>query len=356
MNLYAYVRNNPLALLDPMGLRARLGGQNTNQFANKTQKLTQAISQRFGQAETDRLLNFAANEGFSIGFGGIVSPGQSARINGGVIQVPTRTRTGIFNPTTGFNPMGPGTGTQLTPTSTSAQAAATFRALQQIERAELSRREAIQRALLTDSLLGRGGQINVPIKPREAGIPHNASFSTNVHIGGISGGELRAIQRQNANVIQAGQGQFVLPVPVGSEPSSFGYALDGLLTVIPVSKIINPKSFVGTGGADDLITVRHFTGSEGRQGISRSGSLRSDTFVTLPTEISPRAGHLQVERALEIAPGRGTNFIDVDVLRSNLRIPNNGATTSRGKLQFQLNDPIYIDPNNFRRTPGRPTN
>jgi hypothetical protein len=46
--------------------------------------------------------------------------------------------------------------------------------------------------------------------------------------------------------------------------------------------------------------------------------------------------------------------LDFQVPSSNLRVPANGTTTSGGALQFQLNNPVPINPSTFRRPPGRP--
>ena len=113
-------------------------------------------------------------------------------------------------------------------------------------------------------------------------------------------------------------------------------------------------SLLAARGADNLVTVRTYTGAAGREGITSSGALRADTWVTLPGEIPLRAGHLQIEKLLEIQPGRGANFLEFQVPSSNLRIPANGPTTSGGALQFQLNNPVPIDPSTFRLPPGRP--
>jgi hypothetical protein len=104
----------------------------------------------------------------------------------------------------------------------------------------------------------------------------------------------------------------------------------------------------------ELITVRTYTGTIGREGITSSGALNANTWVTLPGEIPPRAGHLQIEKLLEIKPGRGSNFLEFGVPTSNLRVPANGPRTSGGALQFQLNEPVPIDPSTFWRPPGRP--
>src|SRR6266699_2072535 len=59
----------------------------------------------------------------------------------------------------------------------------------------------------------------------------------------------------------------------------------------------------------DTVLVRHYTDTATRQLINESGQLRAGTFVTLPSEITPRAGHLQIERILEINLGRGATYI-----------------------------------------------
>jgi hypothetical protein len=109
---------------------------------------------------------------------------------------------------------------------------------------------------------------------------------------------------------------------------------------------------VATGGG--MTTVRSYTNAAGREGISTSGAMRADSWVTLPNEIPARAGHLQIEKILEIQPGRGSHYLDFQVPTSNLRVPANGTTTSGGALQFQLNNSVPINPSTFRRPPGRP--
>ena len=103
-----------------------------------------------------------------------------------------------------------------------------------------------------------------------------------------------------------------------------------------------------------MVTVRTYTNTAGREGISSSRHLRADTLVTLPDQIPSRAGHLQIERILEVQPGRASHFLEFQVPRSNLRVPANGPRTSGGALQFQLNDSVSIDPSTFRLPPGRP--
>lgn len=111
----------------------------------------------------------------------------------------------------------------------------------------------------------------------------------------------------------------------------------------------------------ELVTARTYTDAIGREGITSSRTLNADTWVTLPSEISPRAGHLQIEKLLEIKSGRGENYLEFQTPRSNLRIPENGPFTSgrpdgSNALQFQLNESVPINPSTFRRPSGRPGN
>ena len=99
-----------------------------------------------------------------------------------------------------------------------------------------------------------------------------------------------------------------------------------------------------------------YTDGAGKEAITESSNLRPGTFVTRSGAISPRSGHLQVEKALEIQPGRGSTYIDVEVPNSQLRVPGNGSTTSGGAWQRQLTDEVPIDPSQWRRPPGRPGN
>ena len=102
------------------------------------------------------------------------------------------------------------------------------------------------------------------------------------------------------------------------------------------------------------VTVRHYTDNASKVAITESKGLRSGSYITKPSEVNPRAGHLQIEELLEIKPGRGTNYIDVDVPRFKLRTPNNGATTSGGAWQRQILGETKIDKFWWRRPPGRP--
>jgi RHS repeat-associated protein len=138
-------------------------------------------------------------------------------------------------------------------------------------------------------------------------------------------------------------------------------ALDtiGLLPAVPSIGSIKLAGKAGAKGlkwikADGLVKVRSYTDDVGREGITQSGHLRKDSWVTLPDEIPIKAGRRQIEKMLEIQPGRGSNYIDLDVPRSNLRVPNNGTHTSGGKVQYQLNESVGIDSGTFRKPPGRP--
>jgi len=95
-------------------------------------------------------------------------------------------------------------------------------------------------------------------------------------------------------------------------------------------------------------TAIHFTDDAGMAAISSSGFLNADTFVTLPSEIPSGASSSAVEDLLGIDPGKGANSIIFDTSTDNLRIPFNGPTTDGGALQFQLNNPVPIDPANFK--------
>jgi|GEM_PF-1263129 len=137
------------------------------------------------------------------------------------------------------------------------------------------------------------------------------------------------------------------------------FVYDGWLQAQELDSVGSPmalKQFAALPAArgGGMTTVRSYTNAAGREGISSSGAMRADSWVTLPSEIPSRAGHLQIEKILEIQSGRGSHYLDFQVPTSNLRVPANGTTTSGGALQFQLNNPVFINPNTFRRPPGRP--
>ncbi|MCM2263853.1 MAG: RHS domain-containing protein [Desulfuromonadales bacterium] len=133
-----------------------------------------------------------------------------------------------------------------------------------------------------------------------------------------------------------------------------GLAADTAALAIPYVPAGLSKIGKAAKGADNLITVRTYTNATGREGITNSGTLRADTWVTLPGEMPAKAGHVQIEKILEIQPGRGEHFLEFQVPASNLRVPANGSRTSGGAMQFQLNKPVQIDPSKFSRPLGRP--
>jgi hypothetical protein len=99
--------------------------------------------------------------------------------------------------------------------------------------------------------------------------------------------------------------------------------------------------------------VLHFTDDVGVEAITKSGSLRQGTFVTLPRDVPAGSTARQVEELLEIAPGRGGTYIDRFVDPGDLTIPgpeHGGAFTSGGARQFQLLREFEIDPTRFGRT------
>ena len=108
------------------------------------------------------------------------------------------------------------------------------------------------------------------------------------------------------------------------------------------------------GAKAGVTTVRHYSDAAGKEATTASDNLRAGKFVTRPGEISSRAGHLQIEEALEIQPGRGSNCIDLEVPNSQLRVSGDGSMTSGGAWQRQLTDEVSIDPDEWRRPPGRP--
>lgn len=85
--------------------------------------------------------------------------------------------------------------------------------------------------------------------------------------------------------------------------------------------------------------------------ISETGTLNAGTWVTLPSQIPAGSSSSAIEDLLEISPGKGANSITFDTPTSNLGVPESGATTSNGALQFQLLSPQPIDPAAFLQTP-----
>ena len=89
------------------------------------------------------------------------------------------------------------------------------------------------------------------------------------------------------------------------------------------------------------VTVAHLTSEEGATAIEQSGSLRTGSFVTRPTEVAGRSAGA-VESLLEIDPGRGAMRATIHVPADALQTPFNGPTTSGGAIQYQLTRPIPI--------------
>jgi RHS repeat-associated protein len=101
-------------------------------------------------------------------------------------------------------------------------------------------------------------------------------------------------------------------------------------------------------GVVDGISVTHYTDAAGVQGITESGYLSAGQYVTLPSEVSGLTAS-EVESALEIKAGRGAFSTTFEVPRSQLMVPENGAVTSGGRIQYQLTTPAARGP--FTPTP-----
>jgi RHS repeat-associated protein len=103
-------------------------------------------------------------------------------------------------------------------------------------------------------------------------------------------------------------------------------------------------------------SVTHFTNDAGvglitdAGGVLRGGGQATGTFVAPTSEIPTGATGSQVEQLLEIAPGKGANSITFETTNSNLVTPANGPTTSGEVTQFQLKEPVQIDPTKFKKT------
>lgn len=89
----------------------------------------------------------------------------------------------------------------------------------------------------------------------------------------------------------------------------------------------------------DSVIVRYYTNDLGRTAISGSRELRAATYATLPSEIPAGASPRDVESLREIESGRGANYIDFPVSRSDLAGPEGGPTTSGGGRRRQLLGP-----------------
>ena len=97
-------------------------------------------------------------------------------------------------------------------------------------------------------------------------------------------------------------------------------------------------------------TVVHFTSAEGAAAIEESGALRANSFVTTPEAVAGRTAG-EVENLLELQPGRGAMNATLRVPADALKVPVSGPLTSGGAPQFQLTQPIPIDPGTFVPTP-----
>jgi RHS repeat-associated protein len=87
--------------------------------------------------------------------------------------------------------------------------------------------------------------------------------------------------------------------------------------------------------------VTHFTDAAGIAGIDAAEALRAGTFVTKASEVRGLT-QAQVERALEIAPGKGAHSVTVHVPTKTLAVPANGGKTSGGAWQRQLTKPAKV--------------
>jgi RHS repeat-associated protein len=162
-----------------------------------------------------------------------------------------------------------------------------------------------------------------------------------------------------------GEMEFAAGVSTGVSPVGFlfpsFYESQGLDTTSRDFRLGTAAGIVaGFGGGlrsagDDLVNVVHYTDEAGVGAISASrtmGTKSLQPFVTIPSQIPAGSTSAQVEQLLEIAPGRGAFSITFQTTRSNLMTPFNGPVTSGGAVQYQLRNPVTINPRNFVRTPG----
>ncbi len=142
----------------------------------------------------------------------------------------------------------------------------------------------------------------------------------------------------------------VVPGGVGVFRASISHADDVADAARLLGQAGDGASFVARAAP---MRVLHFTDDIGAEAIAKSGNLRQGTFVTLPPDVPAGSTARQVEELLEIAPGRGQNYIDRIVDPGDLMIPgaeHGGAFTSGGARQFQLLRELEIDPTRFGRT------
>ncbi len=126
------------------------------------------------------------------------------------------------------------------------------------------------------------------------------------------------------------------------------------LEYVPVEMILLPASAPFKTGskildiavdiANPVSGVRHYTNQAGMEAIQKSGILKENTFVTTPGDIPSGATSNQIEKILEIDPGKGQFYIDVNVNKSDLKIPDSGPTTSGGATQMQTTKDIPVNP------------
>ena len=98
---------------------------------------------------------------------------------------------------------------------------------------------------------------------------------------------------------------------------------------------------------DNLIKVRHYTNANGKALIEASGHLKKGSFVTSPSQIAHGMNQRQIEKALEISPGKGKYYVDLLVHKSKLSVPESGALTSGGKPQWQITEDIPLGSSEF---------
>jgi RHS repeat-associated protein len=120
-----------------------------------------------------------------------------------------------------------------------------------------------------------------------------------------------------------------------------GKAAGIALLLAPAGAAINARA--------SQTTVVHFTNDAGVQSITNSGQLNAGTYVTKPNQIPPGSTSGQVEKLLEIGPGKGANSVTARTPKSNLTTPEGGTTTSGGAIQYRLRQPVRIDPRRIKK-------
>jgi len=126
------------------------------------------------------------------------------------------------------------------------------------------------------------------------------------------------------------------------------------LEYVPIEMMLLPASTpLKTGSkildiavdiANPVSGVRHYTNQAGMEAIQKSGILKENTFVTTSGDIPSGATSNQIEKILEIDPGKGQFYIDVNINKSDLKIPDSGPTTSGGATQMQTTKDIPVNP------------